>query len=105
MWRGYSAADSGYADRTATGAQAAPTPFMSPEWNTVSPSFFPRGRQPVRQADRTAGRGGGRKTTPLGNRADRDGTGIPPSPPKAGRLPSGLSARESKANRLRRQSR
>ena len=66
------------------------------------PVAVPLGRCRVSDTDGTAGKGGGRKRRP----AVMGRIGVVSSPhAKAGRLPSGLAAREPLANRLRRQSR
>jgi len=86
--------------------QDLPHPVVQ-TWNVVSPSSSHRVGGPQGTADGMAGTGGWRKRTPPGNRADR---GCGPSRSiapraQARRLPSGLSSRESVANRHRRESR
>ena len=90
----------------ATGEQAEPTPSVIRPWNVVSPSSSPRGRPSAR------GLPTGRRVKDEGGSEGRSGIeriGVEPparSPhAKAGRLPSGVSARDRPNNWLRRQSR
>ncbi len=68
---------------------------MSSERNRVSPYCSREGSQAVRSGDSGAGKGGEKKRTPPGNRADTD----PVSGAKASPLLSGLSSREILTNR------
>ena len=74
--------------------------------NVVNPYPSRQGQRPARGAYGGAGIGGGRKRRPGCNGRDRGCATVATDPhAQAGRLPSGLSARERLANRPRRQGR
>ena len=83
-------------------ANRADLPHSGTQTEHGKPVGFPLGKQLVRGADSPAGSGGGSKQRSPGNRVDRDCAQAISYRAKASRLPFGLSARKSLANRPRR---